>query len=64
MNTTDYNIVRTLANQIYDITDMMLTETRDGSISANDRDRYTEQIQAICQCISNIYKMKGGSADV
>jgi len=64
MNTTDYNIVRTLVNQFYDITDMMLTETRDGSISANDRDRYAEQIQAICQCISNIYKMKGGSADV
>lgn len=64
MNTTDYNIVQILANQFCDITDMMLTEISDGSICGNDMDRYAEQIQAICNCISNIYKMKGGSADV
>lgn len=60
MNDHDYNIVRTLVNQFYDIVDMMLVEIRDGSICGNDMDRYTEQIQAICNCISTIYKMKGG----
>lgn len=60
----DYNILRTLVNQFYDITEMMLQEISDGSICGDDMNRYTEQIQAICNCISTIYKMKGGSADV
>ena len=55
MNFDDYNTTRTLVNQFYDITDMMLTETRDGSISANDMDRYTEQVVAICETITAIY---------
>ena len=64
MNNNDYNIVRTLVNQFYDIVETMIMEIHDGSICGNDMDRYTEQIQAICQCISNIYQMKGGSTDV
>ena len=42
MGNDDYSILRTLANQFYDITDMMLCEIRDGSICGNDMDRYTE----------------------
>lgn len=64
MTDHDYNIVSSLTNQFYDIVETMIMEIHDGSICGNDMDRYTEQIQAICQCISNIYKMKGGSADV
>jgi hypothetical protein len=64
MSTEDYNVVRTLVNQFYDITDMMLIEIRDGSICGNDMDRYTEQIEAICNAIETIYKVKGGYADV
>jgi hypothetical protein len=64
MGNEDYNVVRTLVNQFYDITDMMLIEIRDGSICGNDMDRYTEQIEAICNAIATIYKVKGGYADV
>ena len=64
MKDQDYTIIRALVNQFYDIVDMMLVVIKDGSICGNDMDRYTEQIQAICNCISTIYKMKGGSADV
>ena len=64
MNNDDIMVVRTLINQFYAITDMMVREINDGSICGNDMDRYTEQIQAICETIATIYKMKGGSADV
>ena len=57
MNFDDYNIARTLVNQFYDITEMMLQEISDGSICSNDMDRYTEQIQAICETISTMYRM-------
>lgn len=55
MNFDDYNIVRTLVNQFYDITDTMIYEIKDGTICGNSRDRYTEQIVAICNTISKIY---------
>lgn len=64
MNVNDYNILRTLINQFYDITEMMLQEISDGSICGNDMDRYTEQIISICATITTIYNEKGGSADV
>lgn len=64
MNTDDYNIARTLVNQFYDIVETMIMEIHDGSICGNDMDRYTEQIKAICNCISTIYKMKGGVDNV
>ena len=55
MNFDDYNTTRTLVNQFYDITDMMVREIDDGSICSNDMDRYTEQVVAICNTISKIY---------
>lgn len=64
MNNDDVMVVRTLINQFYDITDMMIREINDGSICGNSRDRYTEQIVAICETITAIYKVKGGADDV
>lgn len=55
MNFDDYNTARTLLNQFYDITDMMIREIDCGSICGNDMDRYTEQIVAICNTILKIY---------
>lgn len=55
MNFDDYNTTRTLVNQFYDITDMMIREIDCGSICGNDMDRYTEQVVAICETITAIY---------
>lgn len=64
MNNDDIMVVRSLINRFYDITDMMIQEINDGSICGNSRDRYTEQIVAICESITTIYKVKGGVDDV
>lgn len=64
MNDNDYNILRMLVNQFYDITEMMLMEIRDGSICGNDMDKYTDQIISICATITTIYRERGGFTDV
>ena len=64
MDNNDIMVVRTLINQFYDITDMMIQEINEGSICGNSRDRYTEQIVAICETITTIYNVKGGVDDV
>lgn len=63
MCNVDY-IAGMLVNKLCEITNIMVCEIRDGSICGNDMDRYTEQIEAICNAIATIYKVKGGYSDV